>query len=305
VTLEVMLCVITGRPLGIIRNFCTAPLIDPETYRENVNINEPPQVQPATISQNAPESTGPVLAQLNSPLCPTVGPPEIIATVYFACYANLLQITAEVVEVLYTPSSRVTRDPHELQTKATQLNAKAEKWQSDLPKPLQCNRRRSCSLAKCYSVNLELHYHSAKLLIGKPFLDSLRRHGDGISGFCLEKASSCLKAAHEILNLFPDDYDRIWLTETARPWTVLHFLLQATTVLFIQSSMSYCAQFPYPKLFLEKSGRWLNGLSILDPAARRAQEVCAMLISRLSVIVNHKEDSQDDYINYHSTLSEG
>jgi hypothetical protein len=56
VTLEVTLCVITGRPLNIIRGFCTAPLIDPRTCRQYLNLDELAEVQLATVNLSSPKS---------------------------------------------------------------------------------------------------------------------------------------------------------------------------------------------------------------------------------------------------------
>jgi hypothetical protein len=98
-----------------------------------------------------------------------------------------------------------------------------------------------------------------------------------------------VKAAHAILNLFPNDYDRAWLTEVASAWVTLHFLLQATTVLITQFSLGYSPPLPWSKLVLEKAEHWLSRLSTYDLGARRAQDVCAVLLSRLSVIVNYSE----------------
>jgi hypothetical protein len=278
VTLEVTLCVMTGRPLTIIRDFCTTPLVDPHTYTQS-KLDELAEVQPATLV--SPESTRP-LRTSNGPLaCQVVSFSEASTTAYFACYANLLQITGEVVEELYMkPSTELG----EMQTRVTQLYIKAEQWHSDLPKILQYNPERSCTIAECYGVNLALHYYSTKLLIGKPFLDLLGGAENEIPVFHLERASSCVKAAHEILNLFPNEYDRTWLMGIAPAWTILHFLLQATTVLIIQFSLSYSTPLPCPNLVLEKSGRWLSELSVYDAAARRAQGVCAILLSRLAVV---------------------
>jgi hypothetical protein len=203
----------------------------------------------------------------------------------------------EVIKVLYTTSFMTTTEPYKMQVSINQLHAKTEKWLSDLPKSLQCNFERTHTLAftDCYSVKLALHYHSTKLLIGKPFLDYLRGREDETSDFHLEKTLSCVKAAHAILNLFPNDYDQTWLTEVAPVWATLHFLLQATTVLIIQFSLGYKAPLPFSKVAMEKSARWLSRLSTYDLGARRAKAVCAVLLSRLSVIVNDRDDPASEH----------
>jgi hypothetical protein len=104
-------------------------------------------------------------------VCQTVNLSEAMINVYFACYANLLQITGEVVEVLYTKHSITTTDLCEMHTKVTQLHIKAEKLHSDLPESLQYSPERPHIFAECYGVKLVLHYYSTKLLIGKTFLD--------------------------------------------------------------------------------------------------------------------------------------
>jgi hypothetical protein len=289
VTLEVTLGVITGRPLDMIWRVCTVPLMDPHTCRRYLDADRLAEVQPAIITPASPKSTWSPRMSHNPLACENVDLSEAMTTVYFACYANLLQITGEVVQVLYANHS-ITTTEREMQTRVIQLHIKAEKWHSDLPESLQYTPERSGTFNECFSIKLALHYHSTKLLIGKPFLDFLRCYGNEIPDFYIEKASSCVKAAHEILNLFPNQYDRTWLMELAPAWIILHFLLQATTVLIIQLSSSYSIPLPSPKLVLEKSGRWLNGLSVHDSAAQRAHGVCAMLLSRLSVILNCNEE---------------
>jgi hypothetical protein len=136
----------------------------------------------------------------------------------------------------------------------THLHIKAEKWHSDLPESLQYSPERPRTFADYYGVKLALYYHSTKLLIRKPFLDLLGCCGNEILGFYVGKALSCVNTAHDILSLFLNEFDQTWLIEIALAWAILHFLLQATTMLIIQFSSSYSTPLPCPRLVLEKSG---------------------------------------------------
>jgi hypothetical protein len=59
--------------------------------------------------------------------------------------------------------------------------------------------------------------------------------------------------------------------------------------------LGFSAPFPFPMVAMEKSARWLSQLSTYDLGARRAKDVCAMLLSRLSVIVNDRDYSASEH----------
>jgi hypothetical protein len=111
VTLEVTLCVIIGRPFSVRNISCTTPLIDPNTYKQYLQSDEQSQSQAATVAPISPENTRSSFTIKNDlSACLTDDIDEMKATVYFSCYANLLQITGEVREVLYTASFKTTTE---------------------------------------------------------------------------------------------------------------------------------------------------------------------------------------------------
>jgi hypothetical protein len=82
----------------------------PHTSRQYLDLDELAELQPTTVTITSPKSTWNFRTSHGPPACQTVDLSEAMITVYFACYANLLQITGEVVEVLYTKYSITTTE---------------------------------------------------------------------------------------------------------------------------------------------------------------------------------------------------
>ncbi|KAJ6003148.1 hypothetical protein N7451_005695 [Penicillium sp. IBT 35674x] len=123
-----------------------------------------------------------------------------------------------------------------------------------------------------------------------------------------ESAMTCLHSALAILSIFPDQPDPIWACHVLW-WNVLHFLVQATTILLINISLenstskkqrgqSYTSGLdvgPLPgslesanteavRTAAKKAFRWLYCLGETEASARRAFEICNECIRRIAPI---------------------
>lgn len=104
-------------------------------------------------------------------------------------------------------------------------------------------------------VCLALNYYSARVTLYRPCLISQTFHTDDSTNNSntsvspsrdpprakpkAEITAHCLQAACSLISIFPDKIDITWLARIAPWWSVLHFLMQATTALLL--SLSYCS----------------------------------------------------------------
>ena len=98
-------------------------------------------------------------------------------------------------------------------------------------------------------------------------------------------AALCVDAACRMLALLPDEPDPALLYRTS-PWAlVLHYLMQATTVLLMdlftreESGSETCGKVLGA---IQKAVRWLGEMARMDASSRRAWVVCRDVLSRYS-----------------------
>ncbi|KAJ5580233.1 uncharacterized protein N7459_006218 [Penicillium hispanicum] len=125
-----------------------------------------------------------------------------------------------------------------------------------------------------------------------------------------DMATNCLQAASSLLSILPDQPDLRWLARATPRWSVLHFLMQATTALLLgllhcsftgpQRNMHH-TQNPdppassyvhYPPLLetnlraavsqTKKALCWIHTMAAADPASRRAFLFCDGVVRKIA-----------------------
>lgn len=157
-----------------------------------------------------------------------------------------------------------------------------------------------------YQVSLALNYYSARIILNRPCFtrpefdekNSIRFRN---SGFGDNSALTCLHASLSLVSVLPDQPDAYWAYHVAPWWSVLHFLMQATTVLLIfllvgpvpmradeggSSETGRCAARTAESLKVvltatKKALHWLHYLGRTDEASRRAFELCNSFVHRI------------------------
>lgn len=94
-----------------------------------------------------------------------------------------------------------------------------------------------------------------------------------------------LEAAQRLINLLPDVPDSSRIYQLCPWWCILHYLMQATTVLLLELSFG-CFHMPEAEkvvLATAKKGiRWIFAMSESSLASRRAWELCDRNLRRLA-----------------------
>lgn len=91
-------------------------------------------------------------------------------------------------------------------------------------------------------VSLALYYYSTRILINRPCLpqSGLQENSDfqlPRSHFSNDAAITCVHSALLLISLLPDKPSQQWLYTISPWWTMLHFIMQAITVLLVHLSI--------------------------------------------------------------------
>jgi hypothetical protein len=284
-TLEALLGIMLGRPISVEKEFCTTPF--PVPFEEH-DFSDPKVIQVMSDGRVRNNLLGHVIAgpfgdaslsltgQSIRMAMELLKPNHVL---YFVCFLDLSRLMRQVVEALYAPdvSQYLPTDPEIV---ITDLNIKADVWLTKLPSAFKFMDEKRATDRDYRCLRLGLQYYSAKILISKPCLHSLDWSSAGDHRFYEKTGDSCVEAACHMLGLFPAAFDATWLTEVAPWWSVLHYLVQATTVLLIRVSVSADSSRNL-RHALDKAATWLSGMSLKDLASQRAYAVCASLLEQL------------------------
>jgi len=128
-----------------------------------------------------------------------------------------------------------------------------------------------------------------------------------------EIATHCLQASCSLISTFPEKVDLAWLARVTPWWSVLHFLMQATTALLLgllhcsfaspgqdgQKPSEHPASLsgaPYPSLLesdlntalgmSKKALLWIHTMASVDAAAHRAFKLCDNVIRKIAPMLN-------------------
>ncbi|OAX83927.1 hypothetical protein ACJ72_01718 [Emergomyces africanus] len=256
-SMERFLCVITGRPSSLQDRFTSVrlprptelPFTNPLTYVTSLDAT------PMNTSSIAPWTI-------------------------FIRSLRLDLIIAEALEDLYS-SSTVNRTWAVVQNLVFDLDRKLLQWKNDLPPGLLDLSSTSETLPPLNQrMYLTLRFYGTCILINRPCLCEARQLSDAIPSQSAtskrmdeDAAIRCLSAARNLIRLLPQNVRPVELHLTTPWWCVLHFVVQAGTILIIELSMDV---FHLPNetenLITESSCvlQWLQALSATSTPARRA-----------------------------------
>ncbi|OJD16473.1 hypothetical protein AJ78_03372 [Emergomyces pasteurianus Ep9510] len=288
-SMERFLCVITGRPSSLQDRFTSIrlprpielPFTPPLTYAT-------PLASQATMTVMGPPS-------IVAPMSTASIPPWTI----FIRSLRLDLIIAEALEELYS-SSTVNRTWAVVQNLIFDLDRKLLQWKKDLPPGLLDLSPTSEALPPLNQrMYLNLRFYGACILINRPCLCEARQLSDAIPSQSAtskrmdeDAAIRCISAARNLIRLLPQSIQLVDLYLTTPWWCVLHFVVQAGTILIIELSMDV---FHLPNetenLITESSCalQWLQALSATSTPARRAHISLSRLL-RLALFKIGKEN---------------
>ncbi|KAJ5104025.1 hypothetical protein N7532_004554 [Penicillium argentinense] len=302
-TFEHMLGIMTGRATCILDGICTTPL--PIPFEED-QLQEPEAAEILNNSHIRDDRINKVMASAwvrHMPLNPTGGKEathksrerdnswvKSLTPNFGLChlyYCDLAVITQEIVNKVYSTDCVMVPWAH-IENRIGELRSRIDLWFRSIPSTLDFTQRADdgpdrlrCKLA------LAFHYYSARITLGRPCLcrrDARRKSPADRTNFSHEIAVLTLESAMDMLDLIPDQPNAVQLYEIAPWWCILHYLMQAATVLLLELSFGTVHMPEREEGFIalaKKSVRWLYAMSEHSVASRRAWQLCDTCLRRL------------------------
>lgn len=181
------------------------------------------------------------------------------------------------------------------------LMLELDSWFMDLPGAYDFTSTHTSQCPMNQRVALALLFYSTKIGITRPCLCRLdsptaaaqgQGQGDRAHDFCSKTAAECVESACHMLTLFPDTPDSALLYKASPWWCILHYLMQATTVLLLELAFK-AEHVPEKKSTVSKAAKkaveWLSTMSRTSLAPDRAWKLCDGFLHRLAPV-----DSDDD-----------
>ncbi|KIW73231.1 hypothetical protein PV04_01365 [Phialophora macrospora] len=307
-TLEHRLCNMTGRVNCIMDDHCTTPLpvpLEEEQFeteegqkllskvrqqgdRAPSSNSHTPSVgsTPSTDrsrSQTKVDSRSPSMPNTQGGHLDWAKDVQPNGSLYFLHLVQLTRVTQSIFHNLYNPAS-VKGTWSEIQAKVKDLDERLELWYSKLPPAFAFRRKQRERGSYEYRLYLGFFYYSTKMIVHRPCLCRLDRKIPGQSSKSLEfnrnSAAACVEAAMEMLQLIPNEPNAVGLIRVGPWWNILHWLVQATTVLMLEISFRANHMPEEAEAILEsckKGIRWLHALAEDNPSAGRAWAMCYAL----------------------------
>jgi len=304
-TLEHRLCSMTGRVNCILDDHCTAPLpipLEEEQFesqegqyllsKERQQGDRAPssnQQSPSVLSTTPSSDRSRSQTNIES-RSPSTGnrmqdlewakdvPPN--SSLYFLHLVQLARLTQDIFHKLYNPSS-IIGSWSDVQAKIKALDERLEHWYRRLPPAFVFRRKQRERTSYEARLALGFAFFGAKMAIHRPCLCRLDRKIPNQSNKSLDfnrnSALTCVEAAMELLRAIPDEPNAVGLVRVGPWWSILHFLVQATTVLMLEISFRVNHMPEAADQVFEsgkKSIRWLHALAEENASARRAWALC-------------------------------
>ena len=314
-SLERRLAVMTGRPTSFAETDCTAPLPLPleEDSLFSTATTSPQAIQlfrclssqeshqnysaMSTRSSSSqsfkmrgppPQSMPQMSPGLNASsqeFKQAIPPSNALA---FGYSARLSTFTNEVLTRLYRADA-MNQSWAQVQTTIASLNSKLEKWQSELPSVFDFCKKTRDQQFMSQRLGLGFFYYSTSMIINRPCLCRIDRKIPYESGrarnFNRDVAARCVHAARDMLGLLPDEPNPIGLYKVAPWWCLVHYLMQAATVMMLELSFR-ADHMPteVEEIFngAKKALEWLQSMAEDDEAARRAAVLCNKLLRKVA-----------------------
>ncbi|KPI44660.1 putative transcriptional regulatory protein [Cyphellophora attinorum] len=206
------------------------------------------------------------------------------ASLYFLHLVQLMRLTQNIFQELYNPTA-IEGTWSDIQAVIQGRDESLEAWCRNLPPSLDPKRNQRDREFYEYRLSLGFAYYSSKMMTHRPCLCRLDRkipHQSNKSlAFNRNSATMCVDAAKDMLRLIPDEPNAVGLIKVGPWWNILHWLVQATTVLMLELSfrVHHMPEEAHSILEAAKKGvRWLHALGEDNLSARRAWSMCNRML---------------------------
>ncbi|KAL4979299.1 fungal-specific transcription factor domain-containing protein [Aspergillus desertorum] len=315
-TFEHMLGTMTGRVTGISDGVCTTPMplpVDEDRFNEPAVVEllsslelRQERVELALAScyvrqmpQNARHGREPNDAGKSGDIARLQNLPPSTA-LFFLYYVDLAVISQEISNRIYSLDCILTPWA-EIENRMNELQSRVESWRSNLPEAYDWTRgdQQDPELLRG-GLCLAFYYYSVRITLGRPCLcrrDVRPSDSPGESKtFSHEISVSVLESARRLIALIPDMPDARRIYQLCPWWCILHYLMQATTVLLLEVSFGNM-HIPAEEMNFIKAAkkgiRWLYAMSEFSLASRRAWELCDRNLRQLAAADGSTIDLSD------------
>ncbi|KGO77091.1 Transcription factor, fungi [Penicillium italicum] len=331
-SLEHLITSMTGRASCVGEGLCSVPA--PLPYEEEAfdqpdakGLLQDPALREAHLRPTLFEAP----SQHHSPAWVTHCPP--CPSLFFYFLVDLTLITHALMNKVYSIEG-LRNGSSQVEYHVQKFSLQMDRWISKLPPfyqftllnptPWHTNHLKLVDLSAPFvreRVCLAMNYYSARITLCRPCLSHIHQspHHASPTGeptargkLRSEMATLCLQASCALIAILPEDSNMKWLARAAPWWSILHFLMQATTALLL--GLSYCSgkkkptspdtntlrppasppisQGAYPPLLekdlstaiaaTKKALFWLHTTASVDPAARRAFLLCDGILRKIA-----------------------
>ncbi|KAI9042187.1 CeGAL family transcription factor [Aspergillus affinis] len=215
-------------------------------------------------------------------------------SLYFTQLVKLTIIAKKMSIKLYNPES-VPSLWSGIKYAMHDLIHELEAWLMNLPKFYDFSSPTNTSSLATERMTLALLFYSTKLAITRPCLgpSDPEQKGQNDREFTKKNAVDCVESACHVIRLLPEPADTDALYTLFPWWSIIHFLMQATAVLFIEASLNFehiPQKVPMVLRAVKKSLEWMSVMSTTSTTAARARKVCEHFLERLGIELD-SEDS--------------
>lgn len=318
----------TGRPVSLSETDCTAPAplpLEEDSFLGN-NVPSPRDIALlrrlssqesrqsdntiSTSSSNGYSSkvkTSPVDSMSPASLPSSQEKKQVIPpcnALYFGYHTALNTLTNEVLNRLYRADA-MSKSWADIQSTIATLNSKIEKWQAKLPNVFDFTKKQRDQRFVRQRMSLGFFYYSILTIINRPCLCRIDRkiahQSSKAKDFNRETAMKCVHAARDMLELLPQEPNAVGLYTVAPWWCLVHYLVQAATVLMLELSFrSDHMPNEVEEIFnsAKKAVDWLRSLSEVDEAARRAWSLCDEMLRKVAPKVGRSPAEASNYDSF-------
>ena len=303
-TFEHLLGIMTGRATCILDGICTTPL--PLPFEED-QLHEPPAAEMLNDTHLRDDRINKVMSSAwvrHMPLNPTGGKQathtshvrdnswirsqSVNSGLCHLYYCDLAVVAQEIVNKVYSVDCVMVPWAH-IENRIGELRSRIDFWLTSLPPALDFTRKEDEGPDRLrYKLTLAFHYYSARITLGRPCLcrrDARQKISTEKSTFSHDMAVMTLESAKLMLDLIPDEPNATQLYDISPWWCVLHYLMQAATVILLELSFG-CVHMPEEErnfiMLAKKAIRWLYCMSEHSIASRRAWQLCDISLRRLA-----------------------
>lgn len=207
-------------------------------------------------------------------------------SLYFFYSTDLTILAQNILNKLYSTKSAQTPWPEIMQI-ITDLQRKINTWFSNLPDFYNFTIREHMHTYRKEKLRLAMLYYSSKILLTRPCLCRLSRReaqSRKISDESMLIATECVESACLMLDQLPDEPDAISLHGSSPWWCLIHYLMQATTVLLLELSFHSKHVLHKPGIVASSAKKailWLYEMAKYSATSQRAWVLCDRFARRL------------------------